>query len=297
MVDYIADYMGDVRARRVVPDVTPGFLSDALPREAPVAGAPWDSVMRDFERLILPGVAHSQSPHMHAYSAVHSPPALLGDMLAGALNCLSFTWDLSPACTELDAIVTDWLAGALGLPAHFLNAAPRSPGGGVFQNTSSEALLVTLLSARERAVQKHGDLGDLGGRLVAYCSDQAHPIVAKGCRMCRIQLHVVHSDEEYALRGDRLREAIASDRQMGLVPFYMCATLGSTFACSFDNLSELGPVCASEGVWLHVDAAYAGTAFACPEFRGWLAGVEHADSLSFLPCKIMLVNFYSCVMW
>nr|CAD7589954.1 unnamed protein product [Timema genevievae] len=281
MVDYIADYLETIRQRRVYPDVQPGYLRTLVPDHAPQESEPWGRIMADMETLIMPGIAHWQSPHMHGYSAINSFPSLLGDMLANAINCLGFSWSTCPAATELEVVVTNWLGKMIGLPAQFLNTGADTKGGGVLQNTSSEATLVSLLSSRTEAIRRHRainhelDEDEINKRLVAYCSDQAHSSVVKGCQISRIRLHVVESDDNFCLRSQQLDEVIAKDKKEGLIPFY---------------------VSNKEGIWLHVDAAYAGTAFICPEFRSLLDGINYVDSFVFLPCKIMMVNFYSCAM-
>ncbi|KAF3424055.1 hypothetical protein E2986_03085 [Frieseomelitta varia] len=256
MVDYIADYLANIRSRRVYPAVSPGYLRNVLPVSAPLDGEPWEDIFADIERCIMPGVTHWQSPHMHAYfPALNSPASLLADMLADAINCLGFTWASSPACTELETIVMNWLGKMIGLPEEFLHRPGGSGGGGVIQTTASEATLVCLLAARTRAIrdvqQNEPDRlpAEINSRLVAYCSDQ------------------------------------------------VCATLGTTGACAFDNLKEVGQVCEQNGLWLHVDAAYAGSAFVCPEFRGWLQGIEYADSIAFNPSKWLMVHFDCTAMW
>ncbi|XP_071610553.1 histidine decarboxylase isoform X2 [Heliangelus exortis] len=256
MVDYICQYLSNVRERRVTPDVQPGYMRSQLPDSAPMDPDSWDSIFGDIEKIIMPGVVHWQSPHMHAYfPALTSWPSLLGDMLADAINCLGFTWASSPACTELEMNVMDWLAKMLGLPDKFLHHHPNSVGGGVLQSTVSESTLVALLAARKNKIlelklsEPDTDESSLNSRLIAYASDQ------------------------------------------------VCATLGTTGVCAFDNLSELGPICDAEGLWLHIDAAYAGTAFVCPEFRLFLNGIEYADSFTFNPSKWMMVHFDCTGFW
>ncbi|CAG2056800.1 unnamed protein product [Timema podura] len=289
---------------------------------------------------------------MHGYSAINSFPSLLGDMLANAINCLGFSWSTCPAATELEVVVTNWLGKMIGLPAQFLNTGEDTKGGGVLQNTSSEATLVSLLSSRTEAIRRHRaishelDEDEINKRLVAYCSDQrtqdlikdhagdhcplhlslpnclmhcaelsdaiawrAHSSVVKGCQISRIRLHVVESDDNFCLRSQQLDEVIAKDKKEGLIPFYpsrlnMTSTNGEVqkfYKCikeveeKYKGHKHIGGN--KEGIWLHVDAAYAGTAFICPEFRSWLDGINYVDSFVFLPCKIMMVNFYSCAMW
>ncbi|XP_034255895.1 histidine decarboxylase isoform X2 [Thrips palmi] len=249
-------------------------------------------------------VTHWQSPHMHAYfPALNSYPSLLGDMLADAINCIGFTWASSPAATELETVVMNWLGRMVGLPDEFLHLRSDSPGGGVIQTTASESTFICLLAGRTEAIRRYKERcpeledAEINSRLVAYTSDQAHSSVEKAGLIGLVQMRYIESDDQLSLRGDRLREALRKDRANGLIPFFLCVTLGTTGACAFDNLMELGPICKEERLWLHVDAAYAGTAFICPEFRGWLAGIQFADSIAFNPSKWMMVHFDCTAMW
>uniref|UniRef100_A0A8C8SW08 Histidine decarboxylase n=1 Tax=Pelusios castaneus TaxID=367368 RepID=A0A8C8SW08_9SAUR len=304
MVDYICQYLSNVRERRVTPDVQPGYMRALLPDSAPAEPDSWDNIFRDIEKIVMPGVVHWQSPHMHAYfPALTSWPSLLGDMLADAINCLGFTWASSPACTELEMNVMDWLAKMLGLPDIFLHHHPDSQGGGVLQSTVSESTLIALLAARKNKIlemkvsEPDTDESTLNSRLVAYASDQAHSSVEKAGLIALVKMKFLPVDENFALRGEALKKAIEEDRNQGLVPVFVCATLGTTGVCAFDSLTELGPICASEGLWLHIDAAYAGTAFLCPEFRLFLNGIEYADSFTFNPSKWMMVHFDCTAFW
>ncbi|NXA47298.1 DCHS decarboxylase, partial [Nothocercus julius] len=304
MVDYICQYLSSVRERRVTPDVQPGYMRAQLPDSAPMDPDSWDNIFGDIEKIIMPGVVHWQSPHMHAYfPALTSWPSLLGDMLADAINCLGFTWASSPACTELEMNVMDWLAKMLGLPDKFLHHHPNSVGGGVLQSTVSESTLVALLAARKNKIlemkvsEPDTDESSLNSRLIAYASDQAHSSVEKAGLISLVKMKFLPVDENFSLRGETLMKAIEEDRNRGLVPVFVCATLGTTGVCAFDNLSELGPICDAEGLWLHIDAAYAGTAFVCPEFRLFLDGIEYADSFTFNPSKWMMVHFDCTGFW
>nr|XP_029709076.1 histidine decarboxylase-like [Aedes albopictus] len=304
MVDYIADYLQNIRERRVLPDVKPGYMSNLLPESAPLEGEPWQAIFDDVERVIMPGVTHWQSPHMHAYfPALNSFPSLLGDMLADAINCLGFTWASSPACTELESIVMNWLGKMIGLPDDFLHIPGVSKGGGVIQTTASEATLVCLLAGRTQAIRKFHEHSpgqqdaEINARLVAYCSDQAHSSVEKAALIGLVRMRFIEADENLSLSGRALEEAIEEDIKQGLIPFWVCATLGTTGACAFDNLSEVGDVCLKYKLWLHVDAAYAGSAFICPEFRVWLKGIAKADSIAFNPSKWLMVHFDCTTMW
>ncbi|XP_076592893.1 histidine decarboxylase [Chaetodon auriga] len=305
LVDYITQYLGSIRERRVIPDVKPGYLKELLPDTAPTEPEDWESIFSDIERVIMPGVVHWQSPHMHAYyPSLTSWPSMLGDMLADAINCVGFTWASSPACTELEIHVLDWLCKALGLPSFFLHHHPDSRGGGILQGTVSESTLVALLAARkDKILQLQAELDQdvddsvLNSRLVAYASDQAHSSVEKAGLISLVKIRFLPTGDQLSLRGDTLKQAVQEDRMRGLVPFMLCATLGSTGVCAFDNLSEVGPVCAEEGMWLHVDAAYAGSAYVCPELRWSLEGIEFADSFVFNPAKWMMVHFDCTAFW
>uniref|UniRef100_A0AAY5KFW5 Histidine decarboxylase n=1 Tax=Esox lucius TaxID=8010 RepID=A0AAY5KFW5_ESOLU len=287
MVDYITRYLTTIRERKVIPspEVKPGYMRELLPDSAPAESEDWDRIFTDIEKIIMPGVVHWQSPHMHAYyPALTSWPSMLGDMLADAINNIGFTWASSPACTELEMNVMDWLCKALGLPSFFLHHHPDSTGGGILQGTVSESTLVALLAARKSRIQQvkrtesDGDLDDsvVNSRLVAYASDQAHSSVEKAGLISLVKIRFLPTDDCFSLRGDTLRRAIQEDRRRGLVPTM---------------------VGAEEGLWLHVDAAYAGSAFICPELRGPLRGIEYADSFVFNPSKWMMVHFDCTAFW
>lgn len=302
MVDYIADYMETINLRRVTPDVEPGYLRDLLPKKAPKKGEEFDEIMHDVDKAIMPGITHWQHSHFHAYfPAGNSYPSILGDMLSDAIGCVGFSWAASPACTELETVVLDWLGKMIGLPKVFMHE--EETGGGVIQGSASECVLVTLLAAREVAIKQLKnsfpfiDEGVLLTKLVAYSSKLAHSCVEKAGMLGFVKMRQLEVDDNYSLRGYTLERAIEEDRRLGLIPFYVCATLGTTACCSFDNIAEIGEVCSKENVWLHVDAAYAGNALICPEFQYLLKGVEMVMSININPNKWMLLNFDCSVMW
>ncbi|CAF4832776.1 unnamed protein product [Pieris macdunnoughi] len=304
LVDFMADYLENIRDHRVYPGVQPGYLHKRLPTEAPQQPENWDDIFKDVQEHIMPGIVHWQSPHMHAYfPALTSYPSIMGEMLSSTLNVLCFTWASSPAGTELETIAMNWMGKLLGLPECFLNEKNDSPGGGVIQTTASEATLVSLLAARTRALMELASLNpelqssELLGHLICYCSDQAHSSVEKAGLIGLVRMRYIESDEKQCMRGAQLEEAILSDKAKGLVPFWVCATLGTTGSVAFDNLREIGEVCERHSAWLHVDAAYAGSAFVCPEYRHWLDGIEQADSFAFNPSKWLMVNFDCTAMW
>ncbi|XP_046608435.1 aromatic-L-amino-acid decarboxylase-like [Neodiprion virginianus] len=302
-VDYLADYTDTLRERPVIPNVEPGYLGRLIPDEAPEKPESWQEVLGDVERVIMPGMTHWNSPQFHGYfpSAV-SYPSIVAEMLSAGIGCLGFSWMTSPVCTELEVTMMNWLGKMLGLPEQFLNCT-KGPGGGVIQSSASVATFVGLLAAKERTTRRmmklHPDWSeaDIKAKLIAYTSDQANSSVEKAGLLGSMPMRHLPSDEHCRLRGSTLLEAIEKDEREGLIPCYVVATLGTTGTCAHDCLEELGPICNDKNVWLHVDAAYAGAAFVCPEFRHLMSGVEFADSFDFNPHKWLLVNFDCSAMW
>ncbi|CAG0919176.1 unnamed protein product [Notodromas monacha] len=246
MVDFIADYLENIREKRVFPDVKPGYLRNLIPDCAPQEAEPWAKIFDDVENFIVPGLTHWQSPHMHGYfSALNSPASILGDMLSGGFNCLGFTWAASPACTELETVVMNWLGKMLNLPKEFLhtNNEATSLGGGVIQTTMSEATFVTILAARKEATRKLQNKfpsleeSEINSRLVAYCSDQAHSSVEKASLMSLVKLRLVESDENLSMRGDQLMETINKDKEKGYILLWKKRRL-----CHLSNSDWLNPM-------------------------------------------------------
>ncbi|XP_011494969.1 PREDICTED: aromatic-L-amino-acid decarboxylase [Ceratosolen solmsi marchali] len=303
MTDFIVQYLENIRERRVLPIVQPGYMKPLVPDEAPQYPEAWQNIMNDIERVIMPGVTHWHSPKFHAYFPTgQSYPAIVADMLSGAIACIGFTWIASPACTELEVIMLDWLGKMIELPKEFL-ACGDGNGGGVIQGTASEATLVALLGAKVKKIKQIKELhsewtdNEIVGKLVAYGSLQAHSSVERAGLLGGIQFRLLETDGKHRLRGETFATAIRVDKEQGLIPFYVVVTLGTTSSCTFDRLDEIGPICNSEKIWLHVDAAYAGSAFICPEFRYLMNGIERADSFNFNPHKWMLVNFDCSPLW
>jgi aromatic-L-amino-acid decarboxylase len=200
-------------------------------------------------------------------------------------------WATSPACTELETLVLDWLVPALGLPEKFLST---SSGGGVIQDTASSATLCALLAARERATNFESNKAGVQGKLCAYTSTQAHSATEKAIQIAgvgRENLRLISVDENFAMDANALSRAMERDRKAGLIPFFVCATVGTTSSNAIDPLSQIGPICHEFGAWMHVDSAMSGTAALCPEFRYIHEGIEHADSYCFNPHKWMFTNF------
>ena len=292
VVDWIADYYSRIESFPVLSQAKPGEIRSSLPAHAPAKGESFDAMLADVERLILPGITHWQSPNFFAYFPCNaSGPAILGDLLSSGLGVQGMLWATSPACTELETHVLDWLVPLLGLPESFLSS---NTGGGVIQDTASSSSLCALLAGRERATQYQSNARGCGGKLVAYCSTQTHSSVEKAAKVAGLgasNLRAIPVDEKFAMRADALGRQITHDKAAGLVPCFVCATVGTTSSNAIDPVPEIARICREHGIWLHVDAAMSGTAALCPEFQHIQNGVEQADSYCFNPHKWMFTNF------
>ncbi|UCF42209.1 MAG: aspartate aminotransferase family protein [Gemmatimonadota bacterium] len=292
VVDWIARYMEQVEDYPVLAQVEPGAIRARLPEAAPERGEPLEAVLRDLDEVILPGVTHWQSPNFYAYFPANaSGPAMLGDLVSSGLGVQGMSWATSPACTELETHLLDWLVDLLALPESFRYTRA---GGGVIQDTASSASLCALLAARERATVGRANVEGVTRTLTAYVSNQGHSSVMKGAGIAGIgrdHLRLIDVDDAHAMRPDALERAIVADREAGHTPFFVTATVGTTPSTAMDPLRPIGEICRRHGLWLHVDAALAGTAALCPEFRWIHEGLELADSYCFNPHKWMLTNF------
>ncbi|VDD87163.1 unnamed protein product [Enterobius vermicularis] len=305
LVDYIADYAENLNEKRVIPNTKPDYLRALIPDSPPQTPDTYEEVIRDVSSYIMPGVTHWQHPQFHAYfPAGNSFPAIMGEMLASAISTNSFSWASCPASTELETIVLDWFGKMIGLPTKFMHHAEGSKGGGVIQPSASDCVFVALLAARHGAIQKMRleddsitDDATALKKLVAYCSQEAHSSVEKASKLGVVKLRELDTDEDFSMRGSTLREAIEKDINDGLVPFFVTATLGTTSSCAFDKLAEIGPVCNEYNIWLHVDAAYAGNAMICPEFKYLLEGINFASSFSTNPYKLLNTTLDCSTMW
>lgn len=292
VVDWIADYYSRVERFPVLSRVKPGEIRAQLPKHPPQQGEPFERVFADVERIILPGITHWQSPNFFAYfPSGTSGPAILGDLLSTGLGIQGMLWSTSPACTELETHVLDWLVPMLGLPERFLSSRT---GGGVIHDTASSASLCALLAARERATEFASNRRGCDGRLVAYASTQTHSSIEKAVKIAGLgsdNLRAIEVDKNFALRPDALARQIEADKKAGLVPCFVCATVGTTSSNAIDPVRDIGAICREHNLWLHVDSAMSGTAALCPEFRYLHDGMEFADSYCFNPHKWMLTNF------
>jgi len=290
-IDWVADYLRDVEQLPVVPSVSPGEIRARLPAHPPATGESMDAILEDFRNVILPGVTHWNHPRFFAYfPANHSGPAILGELLSAALGVNAMVWQSCPAATELEEVVMDWLRQMLGLPEAFR---------GVIQDTASTATLVALLCARERAtgfeVNARGfAAGEEGGALRVYASEEAHSSVEKGLKIAGFgaeHLVRVGVDGDLALDPEDLERRIRADRDRGLRPCCIVATVGSTSSTALDPLEPIVAIAERHGLWTHVDAALAGSAAILPEKQWIIKGSAGVDSFVFNPHKWLFTNF------
>ncbi len=289
IVDWIADYLEHADRYPVLSRVRPGDVRDALPAHAPERGESYDAMIADFERIILPGITHWNHPGFFAYFAITgSEPGVLAEMLSAALNVQAMLWRTSPAATELEEVVVGWLRDLLGLPSSF---------EGVIYDTASISTLHALAAAREvtiPGVRQHGMTGRDLPRYRVYCSEHTHSSIDKAVLLLGLghdALRKIPGDAEFRLRPDLLRAAIAEDRRDGWHPMAVVATVGTTSTTSIDPVPAMADICEAEGLWLHVDAAYAGVSAIIPEYRHVLAGAERADSFVVNPHKWLFTQF------
>jgi aromatic-L-amino-acid/L-tryptophan decarboxylase len=289
LVDWMADYLRDVATLPITPAVYPGDIRRQVAAAPPRDGEPFEALFDDFRRVIVPGMTHWNHPGWFAYFPCNNSPAsILGEMLTATLGAQGMSWATSPAATELEQVVMDWLRQMIDLPPGWV---------GVIQDTASTATLVALLTARERAtggrVGSHG-LAGAGPPLTVYASREAHSSVDKAVKLAGYgldQLRSIETDAAFALRPDALARALEADAAAGLRPACVVATVGTTSSTAIDPLVPIAELCRRYGAWLHVDAAYAGAAAIVPELRPPFRGMEAADSIVLNPHKWLLTNF------
>ena len=288
LVDWMADYLAGVGDLPVTPAVRPGDIRRGLPASPPLEGEPFAALFDDFRDLIVPGMTHWNHPGWFAYfPGNNSPPSILGEMLTSAMGAQCMSWATSPAATELEQTTMDWLRQMLGLPEDFV---------GVIQDTASTATLVALLSARERA--SGGETGragiGAGPGLTVYASVEAHSSVDKGVKLAGYgldHLRRIPVDAAFALDPATLERAVQEDVAAGFKPACVVASIGTTSSTAVDPVPAIAAICRRHGIWLHLDAAYAGSAAIAPELRGYFAGMEAADSIVLNPHKWLMTNF------
>jgi aromatic-L-amino-acid decarboxylase len=310
MVDLIADYWESVEQYPVLSKVAPGEILAKLPAHAPQFGehdpsnpqAFLKAIRTDLDAIIMPGITHWQHPQFYAFfSANVSGPAVLADMLSSGLGVQGMIWATSPACTELEQRMLDWLGSAIGLPDQFLFSS-KGKGGGVIAGTASESTLVCMLAAREQARREGAQ-----GKLVAYTSNQAHSSVMKAAMIAGIAtgpgdseaVRMIEVDEQCRMRPEALAAAMTQDLDAGRVPFFVAATAGTTGVTAVDPIRDIARTVRelASSVWIHIDAAHSGAACICPEMRWMIDGVDLCDSICFNPHKWLLTNFDCGCLW
>ena len=296
LADWIADYLAHPSKYPVLAQIKPGTIASALPADAPTEGESFESVLADFEKILLPGITHWNHPGFFAYFAITgSAPGVLAEFLSAALNVQAMLWRTSPAATELEEVTLAWLRKLLGLPSEF---------EGVIYDTASISTLHALAAARERAVPSVRSLGlagrDTVSRMRVYCSDQTHSSIDKAVILLGLgqqSLRKIPSDSEFRMRVNALASAIAEDRAEGWLPLAVVATVGTTSSTSVDPLAPIAELCRREAIWLHVDAAYAGVAAMVPGYEWILDGAADADSVVVNPHKWLFTPFDLSVLY
>ena len=288
LVDWIADYYNEIEKYPVKASCKPGTIFSKIPGSPPEEPETFYDIFSDFEQVVLPGVTHWQSPGFFAYFPANSSfPSILAEFLTSALGAQCMKWETSPAATELEEAVMIWLKKMIGLPENF---------EGVIQDTASTSTLCAILTARERLTNFQSNGQGLNNHPVmrVYCSSEAHSSVEKAVKIAGIgkdNLVKIGLDDKFRMRPDLLEKAIIDDTSKGMKPACVVAALGTTGCTAVDPLPEIAAVCKKFDVWLHIDAAFAGSALLLPEFRWMIEGIEHADSLVFNPHKWLFTNF------
>lgn len=299
LIDWIAEYLGNVGSLAVQGTIEPGDIRAQLPEHPPAETEPFSNIVADLDNIVVPGLTHWQHPSFFAYFPSNvSYASILAELVTAGIGVQGMSWVTSPACTEVETLMLDWMHELLDLPPHFRSTSDT--GGGVIQGSASEATLSSILAARFRATGGSINTDGDTTKLVAYATAQAHSSIEKGLRIAGIgtsQLRIVPHDERLAMRPEVLESLIAADRAAGLTPFWVCSTHGTTSSLAVDPTAEIGAIAGREGLWLHVDAAMAGIGALAPEFRWLNDGLEYADSYTTNPHKWMGINFDCNLFW
>jgi aromatic-L-amino-acid decarboxylase len=290
LVEWMASYLENVENYPVRSQVSPGEIYKQIPDTAPVSAGSFNDLMKDLDEIIMPGITHWQNPNFFAYFPANtSPPSILAEMITATLATQCMIWETSPAAAELEEKMMNWLRQMTGLPDNF---------EGVIQDSASTATLAAIITAREKTTgysfNENGT--SKSGTLRIYCSEQAHSSVEKAVKICGIgkkNLVKVAVDENFAMLPGKLEEAVLADKKNGFLPCCVIATIGTTGTTAVDPLRPIGEICRKNDLWLHVDAAMAGTALILPEFQWMIDGKEYIDSFLFNPHKWMFTNFDS----
>jgi len=291
MIDWVVNYLETADEFPVFSQVEPGEISALLPDNAPDDGEPFESLFADLNDVVMPGITHWQSPNWFAYFPANtSPPSILAEIASAGLGVQGMLWSTSPAATEIESKVLDWLVDMMALPQSWKST--RS-GGGVIQMSASDSTHAVLVVARH----KNKDRGH-AENMVVYASTQAHSSIVKGCVVAGIgHVREIDVDTEWAMRPDALRNAIAADLDAGLLPVAVVSAIGTTGTTAVDPVAQISDIAEEFGLWHHVDAAYAGAAMVCEEFRHHINGIDRVDSYTFNPHKWMMVNFDCNILW
>ncbi len=277
LIDWIADYMENIEKYPVLSMAEPGEIKTKLPPSPPEKGEPFNNIFEDVEKIILPGITHWNHPKFMAYfNSTSSGPGILGELLSAAFNVNGMIWQTSPAATELEHVVLDWLRQMLNLPEDFW---------GIIYDTASISTLHAIAAAKTEAEDKYKENFEVS-KLCVYFSEHAHSSVEKAARFLGVKnIRKIPVDEDFRMIPDKLEEAVNNDFGKKLIPFCVIATVGTTSTTSIDPVEEISTICNSKNIWLHVDAAYGGTAAIVPEMRHILNGCENAGSFVVNPHK------------
>ena len=291
LIDWIVDYMEHVGEYPVLPEVAPGETASKMPDQAPETREPFTSMLSDLDEVVMPGLTHWQSPNWFAYFPANvSGPSILAELASAALGQQGMLWSTSPATTEIESKVLDWLVDLMELPQGWKN---QGPGGGVIQMSASDATHAALVVARHQRRDKAS-----AEDMVVYVSNQAHSSIEKGCTVAGIgHCRKISVDETYALDPIALKSVISADKAAGLLPIAVVSAIGTTATTAVDPIEAIADIALEYGLWHHVDAAYAGTAMLCDEFRMHQPGLDLVDSYTYNPHKWMMVNFDCNVLW
>ena len=292
LIDWLCNYYERIEDFPVQSKAKPGEIFSSLATKPPFSGQNFEALLLDFQEKIFPGLTHWQAPNFLAYFPANASfPSILAEILTAGLGVQGMLWVTSPACTELEEKVVDWLIAMLGLPQSFSLAGL---GGGVIQDSASSAVLCSILAARELKMAGQCRVRGSDHRLVGYCSVDSHSCIEKAFSVTGIgtsRLRKIKVDEHGRLDTDELIKQLQLDLKNNLIPFYVCGTIGTTSVLAIDPISKIGEIAETYEMWLHVDAAMAGTATICPEFRYLIQGIDKASSYCFNPHKWMLTNF------
>jgi aromatic-L-amino-acid decarboxylase len=299
MIDWIADHVDGAGNRPVFPNIQPGDIRRQLTEHPPTTPEPFSDVMADLEEVIVPGLTQWQHPDFFAWFPSNiTYPSILGELMSAGLGINAMAWVTSPAATELETLMLDWMHELLDLPKHFRSTSET--GGGVIQGTASESTLTAMLAARWRATG--GDINASGDttNLVGYTTSQSHSSIEKGFRIAGIgtdNMRVVPHDEHFAMRPDAFADMVAADLAAGLTPFFVVTSRGTTSSMAFDPTPAIAAVAHDHDIWVHVDAAMSGIAALAPEHRWVNDGLDQADSYTTNPHKWMGINFDCNLFW